>query len=269
VTAGDTYRDGDKIVFTEAYHLKRGYCCHNNCRHCPWREKMQITDEERKVVKDIGWTLDESFTRDAAHWSGNNTSMSVAPAKERNFEGQFKASLAHKVAHTGRETFEVRIEPTILEAMSTIVYLALDVAESEEQREAFFDMLNGLGEKKAYPKRFSTTEAEMLELCGFQIEPCHTRASHVIGLCFNRECEVTKTSFGFNHFINAGGLGDFQTCFPNDNSLADHIEDVLKHVKNQVEWPRAEAYIENQIKTLYRQTGRLRAYDELGEEYNA
>lgn len=23
-------------VFTEAYHLKRGYCCKNNCRHCPY-----------------------------------------------------------------------------------------------------------------------------------------------------------------------------------------------------------------------------------------
>ena len=24
------------MVFTEAYHLKRGYCCKNKCRHCPW-----------------------------------------------------------------------------------------------------------------------------------------------------------------------------------------------------------------------------------------
>lgn len=23
-------------VFTEAYHLKRGYCCKNGCRHCPY-----------------------------------------------------------------------------------------------------------------------------------------------------------------------------------------------------------------------------------------
>jgi hypothetical protein len=27
------------IVFTEKYHLKRGYCCQNNCRHCPWRKR--------------------------------------------------------------------------------------------------------------------------------------------------------------------------------------------------------------------------------------
>jgi len=24
------------MVFTDAYHLKRGYCCKNGCRHCPY-----------------------------------------------------------------------------------------------------------------------------------------------------------------------------------------------------------------------------------------
>jgi len=23
-------------VFTEKYHLKRGYCCEGGCRHCPF-----------------------------------------------------------------------------------------------------------------------------------------------------------------------------------------------------------------------------------------
>lgn len=23
-------------VFTEKYHLKRGYCCKNGCKHCPY-----------------------------------------------------------------------------------------------------------------------------------------------------------------------------------------------------------------------------------------
>lgn len=23
-------------VFTEAYHLKRGYCCQSGCKHCPY-----------------------------------------------------------------------------------------------------------------------------------------------------------------------------------------------------------------------------------------
>ena len=24
------------VVFTEKYHLKRGYCCKSGCRHCPY-----------------------------------------------------------------------------------------------------------------------------------------------------------------------------------------------------------------------------------------
>ncbi len=27
------------LVFTEKYHLKRGYCCGNGCKHCPYKEK--------------------------------------------------------------------------------------------------------------------------------------------------------------------------------------------------------------------------------------
>ena len=24
------------LVFTEKYHLQRGFCCQNGCRHCPY-----------------------------------------------------------------------------------------------------------------------------------------------------------------------------------------------------------------------------------------
>ena len=30
------------IVFTEKHHLKRGYCCNNGCKHCPWKKKIQL-----------------------------------------------------------------------------------------------------------------------------------------------------------------------------------------------------------------------------------
>ena len=33
----DFYYEGPFLVFTAAYHLKRGYCCNSNCRHCPYR----------------------------------------------------------------------------------------------------------------------------------------------------------------------------------------------------------------------------------------
>ena len=34
---GDYYLSPEGfIVFTEQYHLKRGYCCKSGCTHCPY-----------------------------------------------------------------------------------------------------------------------------------------------------------------------------------------------------------------------------------------
>jgi hypothetical protein len=33
----DFYMEGPYLVFTEAYHLRRGYCCNSDCRHCPYK----------------------------------------------------------------------------------------------------------------------------------------------------------------------------------------------------------------------------------------
>src|SRR5436190_15281590 len=32
----DYYREGEAIVFTASYLLRRGYCCNSGCRHCPY-----------------------------------------------------------------------------------------------------------------------------------------------------------------------------------------------------------------------------------------
>lgn len=29
------------LIFTEKYHLNRGYCCKSNCKHCPYPTKNQ------------------------------------------------------------------------------------------------------------------------------------------------------------------------------------------------------------------------------------
>jgi len=39
----DYYFDGEYMVFTAAYLLKRGTCCGSGCRHCPYRG----TDRDR------------------------------------------------------------------------------------------------------------------------------------------------------------------------------------------------------------------------------
>lgn len=45
---GDYYLEGPYVVFTAAYHLRRGYCCNSDCRHCPYKnengQESQIED---------------------------------------------------------------------------------------------------------------------------------------------------------------------------------------------------------------------------------
>ena len=36
VEGEDYYWEGPFMVFTAAYHRKRGYCCQSGCRHCPY-----------------------------------------------------------------------------------------------------------------------------------------------------------------------------------------------------------------------------------------
>lgn len=40
------YMDGTRVVFTALYHIRRGYCCGNKCRHCPYEPQY----EEKNVV---------------------------------------------------------------------------------------------------------------------------------------------------------------------------------------------------------------------------
>jgi Family of unknown function (DUF5522) len=42
----DYYFEGPYLVFTAAYHLKRGFCCGSGCRHCPYRESSGAAQSE-------------------------------------------------------------------------------------------------------------------------------------------------------------------------------------------------------------------------------
>jgi hypothetical protein len=42
----DYYFEGPNLVFTAAYHLKRGSCCGSGCRHCPYGEGKASENEE-------------------------------------------------------------------------------------------------------------------------------------------------------------------------------------------------------------------------------
>lgn len=48
----DFYIENGYYVFTEKYHLKRGYCCKSACRHCPWNYKKN-PEKQSSGIKNI------------------------------------------------------------------------------------------------------------------------------------------------------------------------------------------------------------------------
>lgn len=33
------YTEGERVIFTALFHIERGSCCGNGCRHCPYEPK--------------------------------------------------------------------------------------------------------------------------------------------------------------------------------------------------------------------------------------
>ena len=59
---GEDYYINDQglWVFTEAYHLKRGYCCGSGCRHCPYGFKKETGIIHENVIISIDQMGNES-----------------------------------------------------------------------------------------------------------------------------------------------------------------------------------------------------------------
>jgi biotin synthase-like enzyme len=50
------YMEGERVIFTALFHIERGQCCGNGCRHCPYEPKHkknnQIIQEKYLVTKE-------------------------------------------------------------------------------------------------------------------------------------------------------------------------------------------------------------------------
>ncbi|HEY5368668.1 MAG TPA: DUF5522 domain-containing protein [Hanamia sp.] len=47
------YDESGLMVFTRKYHLKRGYCCGNGCRHCPYHfENVSDKENRRRLLEN-------------------------------------------------------------------------------------------------------------------------------------------------------------------------------------------------------------------------
>lgn len=47
------FNEDGLMVFTAAYHLKRGKCCKNKCKHCPWNYGKKNNQVDQHPPKQI------------------------------------------------------------------------------------------------------------------------------------------------------------------------------------------------------------------------
>lgn len=40
------------LVFTDKYHLLRGYCCKSGCRHCPYGNRKNLGEKNQEKYSD-------------------------------------------------------------------------------------------------------------------------------------------------------------------------------------------------------------------------
>ncbi len=44
------YNEAGFVVFTEQFHLQRGYCCGNGCKHCPYNY-CDVSEPKRSELR--------------------------------------------------------------------------------------------------------------------------------------------------------------------------------------------------------------------------
>jgi len=46
------YNEEGYIVLTEKFHLKKGYCCGNGCKHCPYNYE-NVAEPKRSMLLSL------------------------------------------------------------------------------------------------------------------------------------------------------------------------------------------------------------------------
>jgi hypothetical protein len=52
VEGEDFYYENGLVVLTEKYHLEKGFCCGNGCRHCPYEYQNVSEPHKSELVEN-------------------------------------------------------------------------------------------------------------------------------------------------------------------------------------------------------------------------
>lgn len=53
VQGRDYYIENGLWVFTEKFHIEKGHCCGNLCRHCPYDSKTELKSEIKENLESF------------------------------------------------------------------------------------------------------------------------------------------------------------------------------------------------------------------------
>lgn len=45
------FNESGLLVFTESYHIKKGFCCGNGCKHCPYNYESVPEPKRTDLIK--------------------------------------------------------------------------------------------------------------------------------------------------------------------------------------------------------------------------
>jgi hypothetical protein len=57
------YNEDGYVVFTEQYHLDKGSCCGNGCRHCPYDHENVPGQNKKESINSEGKLLNAAFKK--------------------------------------------------------------------------------------------------------------------------------------------------------------------------------------------------------------
>ncbi len=46
------YNENGFVVFTKKYHIKKGFCCGNACKHCPYHYEAVPEPQRSQLLKN-------------------------------------------------------------------------------------------------------------------------------------------------------------------------------------------------------------------------
>lgn len=120
----DFYREGGFIVFTEAYHRRRGYCCQSGCRHCPYGFQRTKETALRILLSTTSFQDTPGKHHDVLDKSGFEIVRARGPLNEQQMLDLIKSTGGFDGLLNGDDALNARVIDALLAAPTKLKVIA-------------------------------------------------------------------------------------------------------------------------------------------------